>query len=427
MTTFQRDLPLWLFLWRLPGIGPVAFGRILSAFSDLSDLWHLPEAKLKQFGFKSAAIELLRALDYEDIYRLQECGGELGRQYSSATLQLAQGVCRDLTWLEPDGNHLVTIRDSAYPALLKEIHNPPPLLFVQGDVRLLQSAQVAVVGSRHASGAGLQNTRLFVADLVNQGFTVTSGMAQGIDTQAHQASLAIGGNTIAVVGSGIDIVYPKQNQPLAEQIGKAGAVVAEFPTGTRPRAQNFPLRNRIISGLSLGTLVVEATEKSGSLITARLAAEQGREVFAIPGSIHNVKSRGCHRLIKQGAVLVQDSEDFVEHLQGLFQFVQESQCREFSQTEHPAVDPPCSNKVDTETVVARQPRPLAEDMDLAPYPTVHGDREKVLSLLGERPTPLDDIVDHLGWQVDQIAVILMNLQLEGSVIETDMGYVINLT
>lgn len=220
----------------------------------------------------------------------------------------------ELDWLAKPDNHILPLSDALYPAQLKEISDPPLVLFVKGSVDCLLLPQLAVVGSRNADNSGLQNTKLFCSQLVKQGLLITSGLAAGIDSAAHQAALQAGGKTIAVMGTGINSIYPKNNRQLAKDIVQSGAVVSEFPLNTPPKAHHFPRRNRIIAGLSLATLVVEAAERSGTLITARLAMEQNRPVMAIPGSIHNPRVKGCHALIKQGAKLVESAEDIYEEL-----------------------------------------------------------------------------------------------------------------
>ena len=219
----------------------------------------------------------------------------------------------DLKWLAQPGHHLIGWHDPDYPDLLRRIGNPPPVLFVAGDPDLLWQAQIAVVGSRHASAGGRDNAGDFARSFARAGFAVCSGLAQGIDTAAHRGALEHG-RTVAVVATGLDQVYPKANHALAARIAAEGAVVSEHPPGTPPLSEHFPSRNRIIAGLSLGTLVVEATRRSGSLITARLAADCGREVFAIPGSIHNPLARGCHFLIRGGAKLVEEAADVLVEL-----------------------------------------------------------------------------------------------------------------
>lgn len=219
-----------------------------------------------------------------------------------------------LDWLSKDGHHLITLADEAYPGALFQCSDPPPMLYVIGDPTHLNRPSLAVIGSRNATPQGLANARSFAKVISDAGLTVVSGLALGIDTAAHFGALAGTGSTVAVLGCGADIVYPRANAKLVVEIEKSGAIISEFPLGTAPIASNFPRRNRIISGLSSGCLVVEAALASGSLITAKLALEQGREVFAIPGSIHSPLSRGCHSLIKQGAKLVETAQDILLEL-----------------------------------------------------------------------------------------------------------------
>ncbi|MCL2875497.1 MAG: DNA-processing protein DprA [Betaproteobacteria bacterium] len=222
-----------------------------------------------------------------------------------------------LAWAGEDGNHLLTLADAAYPRPLLEIADPPPVLYVKGDLALFTCPVLAIVGSRAPTAQGEANAKAFAESLGAAGLVITSGLAQGVDTAAHRGALAVeGGNTIAVIGTGIDRIYPARNAALAREIASRGAILSEFPLGTPPMRWNFPRRNRLIAGLSLGVLVVEATRESGSLITARLAADMGREVFAIPGSIHTPQARGCHRLIREGAKLVETAEDVFEELRG---------------------------------------------------------------------------------------------------------------
>ena len=228
----------------------------------------------------------------------------------------AGGSCAaaDLERLHALGAHLVGAGDPAMPPRLRAIPDPPPVLFLRGDPGVLSAPQVAIVGSRRATPAGARIARRLASELAARGLVVTSGLAQGVDAEAHRGALEAGGRTVAVLGSSLDRIYPSGHRSLAERIAAQGAVASEFPFGTRPVPWNFPWRNRIISGLSLGVLVVEAADRSGSLITARLAADQGREVFAVPGSILNPLSSGCHRLLRDGAKLVERVEDILEEL-----------------------------------------------------------------------------------------------------------------
>jgi len=293
LTGIQADtLTNWLALYHTPGIGPARFHRLLEEFRDPSDILHAGSRRLQQFGLPDSTIE---ALQQPDI----------------------QAIERDLEWQVKPGNRIMTCHDPDYPALLQEISDPPPLLYLHGDVRVLHEPQLAMVGSRNPTAAGRQTAIDFARHLSAAGLVITSGLALGIDAAGHRGALDTSSPTIAVMGTGLDRVYPASNRDLARQIAGTGLLVSEFPPGTPPRAENFPRRNRIISGLSLGTLVVEAAIRSGSLISARYALEQGREVFAIPGSIHNPLARGCHYLIQQGAKLVETAQDIMDELGAL--------------------------------------------------------------------------------------------------------------
>ena len=238
-------------------------------------------------------------------------------QRLGAADEVRDGASHALAWLERPGQHLLMWDQPDYPALLAEISDAPPLLFVAGDPGILEKPQLAMVGSRRASRPGMDTAAAFSRSLAGAGFVITSGLALGIDAAAHQAALDVGGRTVGVLGTGLEKFYPQRNRRLADaMIASGSAVLSEFPLDAGPTASNFPRRNRIISGLSLGVLVVEASVASGSLITARLAAEQGREVYAIPGSIHHPGAKGCHQLIRDGAVLVETIEHILEALRG---------------------------------------------------------------------------------------------------------------
>lgn len=284
-----RELQLRLALLRLHQGNPRVLRRVLAHAPSLAaamrDTVHLPAPVRETLAPLCAAATGLRALIAEDLAFLREAD-----------------AC------------VVAADAAGYPGLLAETSDAPPLLFCRGDRRVLERPQVAIVGSRHASPAGLANARAFAADLAAAGFVITSGMAMGVDAMAHEGALAAGGDTVAVLGCGLDRVYPRRHAALAARIRARGCLASELPPGTAPMPAHFPQRNRIISGLVLGVLVVEAAPDSGSLITARFAAEQGREVFAIPGSIHSPLSRGCHQLIREGATLVETSAQLVEAL-----------------------------------------------------------------------------------------------------------------
>jgi len=263
---------------------------LLAKHGDVIHILNLPRAELEAAGLSRACVDKLLAPD-------------------TAILD----AWRD--WLSPPGRAFVALDSPAYPALLRDSPDPPVALWVAGgDLGLLNAPQIAIVGSRNPTRSGRDTAERFASYLSERGLTITSGLATGIDGAGHLGALAGGGGTIAVLGSGLDIIFPPSHTGLAERIAANGLLVSEFPPGTPPRAAHFPQRNRIIAGLSIGTLVVEAARRSGSLITARLAGEYGREVFAIPGSIHNPLAKGCHELIRQGAKLVDDAADILVEL-----------------------------------------------------------------------------------------------------------------
>ena len=288
----------------MPGHDDAASWIKLSVVPGLGD--HSLRKLLKHFGPPQVII------DSSESSLAQVVGSKLAERIKSNDSEAILG--KTLAWLDQSNHTIVTLGDPAYPPLLLETADPPPLLYLVGRIDLLRAPAVAVVGSRNATAQGVNNAENFSKSLSQSGLCIVSGMALGIDTAAHQGGLAGAGKSVAVVGTGLDRVYPARNKALAHQLAQHGALVSEFPLGTPALANNFPRRNRIISGLSLGCLVVEAAVSSGSLITARLASEQGRDVFAIPGSIHSALSKGCHQLIKQGAKLVERAEDVLEEI-----------------------------------------------------------------------------------------------------------------
>jgi len=294
----------------------------MSSFSDLPSLlaFHISHASLKQaqmiqahFGSLANALKANKS-DWLDsqILKAHQLDILLGKTRPELVEQA-------MNWGEQDNQNWLAYGESGYPALLQSIDDAPLLLATRGRIALLQDPQLAIVGSRHASKQGVNIAKDFAQHLSSQGLTITSGLALGIDAAAHQGGLQGIGKTVAVVATGLDRIYPAANQNLGRQIAEEGVMVSEFPLGTKPLAYHFPKRNRIISGLSVGTLVVEAALKSGSLITARTANEQGREVFAVPGSINNPQAKGCHQLIKNGAKLVESGQDILEELSSLIQ------------------------------------------------------------------------------------------------------------
>jgi DNA processing protein len=287
--TQDPGLASWLQLSLTPGLGAATLRELLKQFGLPEKVLAAPRAQLKAFATPQA----LAALDSEPV---------------------ARAVERALAWLEQPGCAIVTLADAAYPRLLLEIADPPPLLYCRGRTELLNRPALAVVGSRNATAQGAGNAERFARSFSAAGLAIVSGLAQGIDAAAHRGGLAGQGSTIAVLGTGVDVVYPQANAALAADIAERGLLVSEYALGTKALGHNFPRRNRLISGLAQGCLVVEAALASGSLITARAAAEQGREVFALPGSIHSPLSKGCHALIKSGAKLAESAEDVLSEL-----------------------------------------------------------------------------------------------------------------
>jgi DNA processing protein len=301
-----------------------------------------------------------------------------------------------LQWLSQPGHHLLCWDDDAYPALLKRISSPPAALFIDGDPNCLWQPQIAVIGSRNPTSGGLEHARDFAGTLARRGMTITSGLASGIDTAAHSAALDAGQLTIAVNGTGLDVVYPSSSKTVAERIRSQGAMISEFPLGTPPRRQNFPSRNRIISGLSLAVLVVEAGLNSGTLITARKAAEQGRDVFALPGSLHNPMAKGCHRLIRDGARLVETADDIMHELGPI--------AAELKMEIQQRLDEP-SEATQAGISSDHGTTNLLDDPD---YSTLWDS-------LGFDPKPVDLIIEHTGLSAREISSMLLMMELQGLV------------
>lgn len=315
---------------------------------------------------------------------------------------MGRSVARDLAYIESQPMlHCLTYDNPLYPRLLREIPRPPPLLFVRGDATCLSLPQLAMVGSRNPSGGGIENAERFAHYMAERGFAITSGLALGIDAAAHRGALRAGGKTIAVMGTGIDLIYPSRHRQLAQEIiDSGGALVSEFPLGTSSHASNFPQRNRIISGLSGGTLVVEAAVQSGSLITASYALQQDREVFAIPGSIHNPLARGCHQLIRQGATLVETAQDIVDQLAGLLSYKrQEIKSAKTMQSE------------------LFDERPASGD-----EPNLGADEQILLQALGYDPQPMDVLAERTGLDIGSLSAQLIGLEIKGLIQQTGACY-----
>jgi len=335
-----------------------------------------PAARLRQAGL---AEDIVHALHHPDLPQLRQ----------------------DEEWLAQDGHALIPFDDERYPALLTEIAIAPAALFVAGDVDALWQPQVAVIGSRNPTAGGVENARDFAGTLARQGFTITSGLAMGIDATAHRAALDAGAKTVAVLGTGVDRIYPASNRGLAADIRQQGALVSEFPPGTSAKREHFPSRNRIISGLSLGVLVIEAALNSGSLITARLAAEQGREVFALPGSIHNPMSKGCHRLIREGARLVETDAEILQELAPL--------AGQLANSLQHQIQRQAMEKPDNSVPEHNRQHGLEQDLEDDP------DYRRLWSCLGHDPLPVDTLIASSGLTAKAVSAMLLMLELRGRV------------
>ena len=340
------DLAAWIELSLVPGLGGSRFRSLLSAFGLPAHVLGATRSQLCRVVPETLAASILE----------RNRGPEIEKA---------------VRWAGKAGHAVLTLADTAYPKQLLEIPDPPALLYVAGDAKLLSSPALAIVGSRNATPQGLRNAHAFARALSDAGLAIVSGLAIGVDSEAHRGGLEGPGSTIAVLGTGIDVIYPRRNAPLADDILSRGALVSEFPLGTEPHAGNFPRRNRLISGLARGCLVVEAAVDSGSLISARLAADQGREVFAIPGSIHSPLSKGCHALIKQGAKLVESAQDVLDEL----------------------------------GVPARR-------AEIAPEP---GEGHDLLEKMGFDPCDIDELTVRSGLPAEAVSAALLELELDGKI------------
>lgn len=345
----DQEVLAWLRLGLVAGLTPSGFRQLLAAFGSPEAICSADRATLSRTVAPDVAAAIVRG---PDANRLQA----------------------SFEWLRDPANRIVTLADAEYPRLLLEITDPPPLLYAKGNVELLNHAALAVVGSRNATPQGIDNARAFSRELSAGGFTIVSGLALGIDAAAHEGGLDASSSSIAVVGTGLDVVYPARNRTLAHRLVNQGLMISEFALGMPALASNFPRRNRLISGLSRGCLVVEAALKSGSLITARYALEQGREVFAIPGSIHSPLSKGCHLLIKQGAKLAESGRDILEELGAVTKTMSPEHAPGKSTPENP-----------------------------------------LLAALGYDPVDLDTLCERSGLTADSASAMLLALELEGVV------------
>jgi DNA processing protein len=353
------DLASWLRLTLVPGVGGEARRRLLATFGLPQAIF---EADLRALSTIVDPVLAERLLNHD-------CAAEIEAA---------------LNWTLQPGNRLVTLADEDYPQHLFSSDDPPVVLYAKGDTAILNRPMLAVVGSRNATAQGLRDAEAFSKTLGDAGLTIVSGLALGIDVAAHRGALASAAGTVAVIGTGADRLYPARNQALARSIAEKGVVLSEFPLGTPPLGSNFPRRNRIIAGLGLGCLVVEAAPRSGSLITARLAAETGREVFAIPGSIHSPLSRGCHQLIRQGAKLVESAQDILEELRwGL---------------------------VPATRVAAERAVPPPDDGE-----------GRLLAILGDAPCSLDTLSARSGLTPADLLAMLLPMELAGRVAQLPGG------
>jgi DNA processing protein len=355
----QSDYAPWIALTRVKGLGCVTFKKLAAHFAD-------PTVAFSSTGSELSAIEGLDASVIEELLGFAQW----------------EEVNQEIRRVEQAGATLIPFTAAAYPSRLRMIADPPPVLYAKGRLCAEDNKAVAVVGSRSASEYGRRVARNLCRELASLGFTVISGMARGLDGVAHEATLSAGGRTIAVLGSGVDRPYPPEHDKLYHRISESGAVLSEFPMGTGPLAFNFPARNRLISGLSLGVVVVEATEKSGSLITAALALEQGREVFAVPGEVGASRSRGTHRLIRQGAKLVETAADIIEE-----------------------IAPQLLNRARVGATGAQRALPQQ----------ARAEARRVLALLQERSAQIDEVIERSGLSPAEVSEVLLDLELQGYV------------
>ena len=350
---------------------------------------HLRASLLEKLLALHGSAAAIAAADTEDLRRrgVPEPALDSIRNPDEAAIE------RDLAWLEQAGNHLLHPQSPHWPVLFEDLGDAPTMLYVRGDCCAFHLPALAIVGSRNPTRGGITNAYEFARHLGGSGFCIVSGLAQGVDAAAHRGALDGGARTIAVLGHGIDRVYPAANHELAHRVAEQGALVSEYPLGSPPRREHFPERNRLISGLSLGTLVVEAAKRSGSLISARLAAEQGREVFAIPGSIHNALSRGCHQLIREGAKLVESAHDIVGELGPLVEHLMQN---------------------------APEATQLPQANETA-APKRDADYEKLMSALGHDPSTVDELARESGLTIGQVSSMLLILELEGEIEALNSG------
>jgi len=380
----------WLALTHAPGLGPVSIHSLVETFQNPLAVLEAGLSAWSAAGLTDKTIRYLSAPNWEKVEA-------------------------DLNWAEQNNSSILCLSDEAYPKMLKDLVDAPPVLYVLGLAEILNQPQLAIVGSRNPSHAGIDAAHEFAAHLASIGLTITSGMALGIDAAAHQGALAAAANnknvsaatsstgyTVAVAGTGLDRVYPARHRDLAHQIAESGVLVSEYAPGTPPLPGHFPRRNRIISGLSMGVFVVEAALQSGSLITARCAIEQGREVFALPGSVHHPLAKGCHALIREGAKLVETAEHILEELGGFVALLSENNLN-------------CSGAI-SEPVLEKDEVKLNSEFN------VDSEYKQVLKCVDFEPTSVDRVVERSGLTADAVCSMLLVLELQGYVTALSGGY-----
>ena len=387
MTKQKTFYPLLLSL--LPGVGPSTYWSLLEHFGSAQTVLFSPPETLPRISTEAKKV----------LYEFQRQG------------EISPLACKGLAVLEAlekQQAQLITHLHEDYPDLLKQTHRPPPVLYVKGNTTLLALPQIAIVGTRNPTNSGIENARIFSRYLSQGGFTITSGFAMGIDAAAHESALATTGKTIAVMATGIDLIYPRRHQAMADMLlEQNGLLITEFVPGTAPHAVNFPRRNRIISGLSLGVLVIEAAVKSGSLITARYATEHNREVFAVPGSIHNPQSKGCHKLIKEGAQLVETGEDIIKQIEGIIHHFADQQAVVETKSDKRK---PNKSKPSTLNNAYQHANSLSKK------------EQQILASIGYDTIATEQVIERTGFTSAEVTATLLDLELRGVVKHSGWGY-----
>jgi len=404
-----QDVSAWLRLANASGLPPIALRALLAEFGGPQAVLNQSFGTLAAIAGEKAACAVLGPPPRSELGPFDEC------------------LARTLEWASVPGNRIVTLADSAYPPALLTMPDPPPLLYVKGRLDLLQARAVAIVGSRSATPQGIDDARRFAQALSDAGLTIVSGLALGIDGAAHRGGLSGPGGTIAVIGTGADLVYPPLHHALAHEIATNGTIVSEWPLGTPARPANFPQRNRLIAGLVSGVLIVEAATRSGSLITARLANEMGRDVFAIPGSIHAPLSRGCHRTIQQGAKLVETPEDILEEFGFSVQSkaaaapVSKPRKRGKARPAEEAGTEPATSEFALElqsasgSATAARSKPASASWASASIKLATPETDRLLDALGHAPATLEILAERTEMDGATLQSLLLQLELSGRV------------